>query len=189
MFDAADRQRGALETLRLVVSDLPPGSVVALRRADKDPWDPLGYGTHFYIADVHEIIETEPGGGSDAAVRRLACVYRLPIARQQASNDMKKPWHRACCAMHPYDRNCETRRMCVGRRPHGSSTSLMKVEIEADTIFETGITLTSSGLLTMESKRRLAKSAPSAGRAEWLAALGLMDPTNAPERKQRAKKR
>lgn len=90
--------------------------------------------------------------------------------------------------MHAHDGQCEKRRACLERRAEGSSTSLMMVEIEADTIFETGITFTMSGLLMADSKRRLVKGAPSEKRAEWLAALGL-DTAKATPRKERTKKR
>ena len=195
-------KREALQLKPLTESDVPVGSTVAIRRHPSDPWDPPGYGTHFYIGDVIEVhcaVCEAAGGSSSAAERRVASIevhYRLPmVGTTKACNDEHKGWLPACCALHPFTGQCERRNSCVGSRPLGKDTSRLSARVEADTIFETKVELTSTSMLKAETKRRIMQGAAPEEQETWRARMHITAGAAEAEargeqpRKQRPRKR
>ena len=165
-----ERERDALYAQPLRVSELPLSSTVALRRSTEDPYEPAGYGTPFYIADVLEV-ELGAAGTStaDPPVAALTVHYRIPSKSSRFCNDVRRPFLLACHAGHPWDAGCETRRTCKRMRPEGADMSKYTPRVEAATIFEAGIELTrAKQALSMSTRKRLAKTDPS-----WCEALGV----------------
>lgn len=174
-------KREALQRKPLMESDVPVGSTVAIRRDLTDPWKPPGYGTHFYLGDVLEVhcaVSEAAGGGSSAAERRVAAIdihYRLPmVGKTEACNDEHKGWLRACCALHPFDAQCERRLKCTSRRQPGKLTSRLGARVDADTIFETKVELTATSLLKAESKRRILQGAAPEEQETWRARMRII---------------
>ena len=147
---------------------------MAITRDDSDSWGPPGYGTPFYIGDVVAVESLGAGAAGasssvgDAYAGAVTVHYRMPELRGQFCDELARPFHLVCMAMHQWTRACESRRQCVRSRPEGATTSRMTARIEAETIFEANIQLNSSGAISLKSKRALAETNPA-----WAAGLGV----------------
>ena len=156
-----DRDRDAIAARPIRASEASIGSTVAIRRSDKDPWTPGGYGTPFYVGDVTSFVVSSAGSSaesSDPTISKLSVHYRMPLFNGAFCNDAKRPWKLACVAMHAWDSHCETRRACKAQRPHGATTSRVMAEVDATTVFEANLSLKATHALSLRSARNIASS-------------------------------
>lgn len=182
VYSKAERERDAQQARQLTEDDLPVGSSVALKRHAGDPTEPGGYGTVFYIMDILSV-ELEDDGevkpeGAEPVPRKVTKVtghYRMPIFRGVGCNNEWRQWKPVCVSFHPYESQCETRRLCVCNRPAGqlhATSKYMAVDIEPSMIIETKVQFTTTGLLSAGAKHRLGQSAPEKG--GWNTRLGVV---------------
>jgi len=173
---AEQLHREALHELPLTQADLPIGSSVAIRRRAIDPWIPVGYGTHFYVADVLAVHLCEEASSSSSAgqarlVESMDVQFRLPMIGKggEASDEEHRGWLPACFALHAYDKGCERRRTCIQCRPSEDTlSSRFSTRVDASTIFETGLKFTrTTSALDAPTKRKILQSAPASERDTW----------------------
>ena len=166
-FGVAERRRQYDSRKALRLSDVPQGSVIAIR-ADTEAATQPGYRTPFWVGDVIEAF-----GDRDGALETVTIHFRMPQAAAGLfCDDVTKPWNLACHALHTYDGTCERKLACkAAAQKAGSNTSKFMYTCEAAEILETKLEFNASRTLKAQSKKRLAESAPEKG--AWNDKLGI----------------
>ena len=125
------------------------------------------------------VLEDEIGASSSGTaprrrVKNVLVQYRMPRARYQQVEDIKKPWTLVCHGgpSHSWTDHCERRNECKAcGKTAGQDTARMTERVEPATIFETDLALNMNNKLTKVAKERLAASGPSDG--SWSVKLGV----------------
>jgi hypothetical protein len=167
-FGAEARRRQYMSRKPLQVSDVPPGSTVAVH-CDPQLATAPGYRTPFWLGDVVEAVGDAAGGELDKVIIH----FRMPQAAGGLfCDDATKPWNLACYAQHTYSKSCERGRACMAAaREAGATTAKFTYTCEPAEILETKVELNPSNTLKAATKRKLAESAPQEG--AWDKQLGI----------------
>jgi hypothetical protein len=167
-FGAEARRRQYLSQKPLQVSDVPPGSTVAVHCDPQQAIAP-GYRTPFWVGDVVEAV----GDAAGAKVHKVIIHFRMAQAAGGLfCDDATKPWNLACHAQHTYSKTCERGKACMAAaREAGATTAKLTYTCEPAEIIETKLELNLSNTLKASTKRRLAESAPQKG--AWDKQLGI----------------
>ena len=167
-FGADARRRQYLSRKPLQVSDVPPGSTVAVHCDPQQATAP-GYRTLFWVGDVVEAVGDADGANLD----KVTIHCRMPQAAGGLfCDDATKPWNLACHAQHTYSKTCERGKACMAAaRQAGATTAKLTYTCEPAEILETKLELNGSNTLKAATKRRLAESAPQKG--AWNKQLGI----------------
>ena len=155
-FSRAARSRQYEQSRRLSASDMPVGSTVAIKRGEQVIRQP-GYGTPFYLGDVLEV-----QAGPDGYVESFQLHYRMPVGAGQLFCDvLSHSWRLACHAHHVHDGQCKRRVACrEAAAKAGSNDTRITHSGVWQEVLETQMAFNKSGTLKVESKRRIAQSAP-----------------------------
>ena len=205
---AGERSYDARQTTLLLEGFVDINSVVVVKRPVEHEAQVEGFRTAFYLGKVlrvHYRSATAEGSTSAAAegstsaaaaatdststaptkrvIEALDVHWCYPFFNGKPCDDVKRPWKLACCAMHAWDKLCETRNACKEmRRPELGDTSREWSRVDAQTVQEMNISMTpATNALTAASKEKLAMHSDA-----WATALGVQK--NA-QRKARPRKK
>jgi hypothetical protein len=194
---AGERNYDARQVKVLLEGFVDIDSFVIVQRPDVHEAQLAGFRTPFYLGKVLRVHYREPAGcselSSDTAsststqtkrvIEALDVHWCYPFFQGRPCDDVRRPWKLGCCAMHEWDKKCETRLACKEtRRPELGDTSREWSHVPAQSIMEMGVKMTpSTNALSAAAREKIAMHSDA-----WAAALGVE--AEKKSRKPRARK-